>query len=89
LDYLNWTGFGIAPEIWMLIVLGAVVVIAGMVSLKRRDIAYNLVILWALVGIAVKHSAVPLVAGSSLVAAVLVAAILVYSRTRPRAALKG
>jgi hypothetical protein len=82
LDYLNWDGFGIAPEIWMLIVLAAVLVIAALVSLTRRDMAYNLVILWALVGIAVKHSAVLLVSIATLVTAALVAAVLIYSFTR-------
>jgi len=86
LDYLKWNGFGIAPEIWMLIVLAAVLVIAGLVSLTRRDVAYALVLLWALVGIAVKHSAVTLVSAASLVTAALVVAALVYSLLRRRTA---
>jgi len=58
LDYLRWDGFGIAPEIWMGIVLVAVLVIASLVSFTRRDIAYGLVILWALAGISVKQAGV-------------------------------
>lgn len=61
LDYLNWDGFGFAPEIWMGIVLAAVLVIAALMNFTRRDIAYTAVILWALVGISVKHAAVPAV----------------------------
>jgi len=87
LYFINWDGFGISPEVWMLIVLVAVIVIAGLVSLTRRDIAYNLVILWALVGIAVKHSSITLVMVASLVSAVIVAAILIYCRLRPKSAL--
>ena len=87
LYYLNWNGLGISPEVWFLVVLAAVIVISGLVSLTRRDIAYNLVILWALVGIAVKHSSIPLVKVASLVSTVIVAAILVYSRVKPQAAL--
>ena len=87
LYFLNWNGFGISAEVWFLVVLAAVIVISGLISLTRRDIAYNLVILWALVGIAVKHSSITLVMVSSLVAAVIVAAILVYSRIKPKAAL--
>ena len=79
LYFLNWDGFGISPEIWMLIVLAAVLAIAGLVSLTRRDIAYNLVILWALAGIAVRHSTVALVSTASLIVAALVAIVLVYS----------
>lgn len=84
LDYLNWDGFGIAPEIWMLIVLAAVLVIAALVSLTRRDVAYTLVILWALVGIAVKHSEVTLISTATLVTAALVAGVLIYSLMRPK-----
>lgn len=58
LDYLQWDGFGIAPEIWMSIILGAVLIIVGLMNFTRRDIAYTTVILWALVGIALKHAAV-------------------------------
>ena len=87
LYFLNWDGFGISPEVWFLIVLAAVIVISGLISLTRRDIAYNLVILWALVAIAVKHSPVPLIMVTSLAAAVIVAAILVYSRLKPQAAI--
>ena len=62
LDFLQWDGFGIAPEIWMAIVLAAVLVIAVLMNFTRRDVAYAAVILWALAGISVKHAAVPAVA---------------------------
>ena len=62
LDFLQWDGFGIAPEIWMAIVLAAVLVIAALMNFTRRDVAYAAVILWALAGISVKHAAVPAVA---------------------------
>jgi hypothetical protein len=62
LDYLNWDGFGIAPEIWMGIMLAAVLVISVLMNFTRRDIAYALVILWALAGISIKHAAVAAVA---------------------------
>lgn len=58
LDYLKWDRFGFAPEIWMGITLAAVLAIAALVNFTRRDVAYTLVILWALAGIAFKFSAV-------------------------------
>jgi hypothetical protein len=58
LDYLKWNGFGIAPEIWMGIVLVAVLVIALLMNFTRRDVAYALVLLWALAGISVKQASV-------------------------------
>jgi hypothetical protein len=62
LDYLKWDRFGIAPEIWMVIVLAVVLVIAVLMNFTRRDVAYALVILWALAGISLKHATVPAVA---------------------------
>ena len=88
LDYAKWNGFGILPETWMMIILAVVLVIAALVSLTRRDLAYNLVILWALAGIAIKHSAVALVANASWVAAALVAAALALVLLSHKPALK-
>jgi hypothetical protein len=62
LDYVKWDGFGIAPEIWMGVVLAAVLAIAALMNFTRRDIAYTMVLLWALAGISVKHAAVAEVA---------------------------
>jgi benzodiazapine receptor len=76
---LQWNGFGISARDWTLIMFAAVLVIAGLMSITRRDIAYNLVILWALVGIAVKQSAAKSLVLGSLVTAGLVLAVLVYS----------
>jgi hypothetical protein len=87
LDYLRWDAFGIAPEIWMWIILGAVLVISLLMNFTRRDVAYALVILWALAGISLKHAAVAAVAVPTwitfgLVAATLVAAYLVRRPAR-------
>jgi hypothetical protein len=77
LDYLNWDGFGIAPEIWMWIVLLAVLAIATIMNFTRRDVAYTAVILWALAGISVKHADVPAVAIPTWITFTLVALTLV------------
>jgi len=58
LDFLKWDRFGIAPEIWMSIMLAAVLVIVALMNITRRDVAYTAVILWALAGISVKHASV-------------------------------
>ena len=62
LYFLNWDGFGIAPEAWMWIVLATVFVITALMNFNRRDIAFTAVILWALAGISVKHADIPAVA---------------------------
>jgi hypothetical protein len=77
LAYLKWDGFGIAPEIWMGIVLAAVLAIAVLINFTRRDVAYALVILWALAGISVKFASVAAVASPTWITFGLVALTLV------------
>lgn len=83
LDFLKWNRFGIAPEIWMGIVLAVVLVIAVLVNFTRRDLAYTAVILWALAGIAVKFSAVPAVAIPTWITFGLVALSLILAYILP------
>jgi benzodiazapine receptor len=72
LDYLKWNGWGISPVVWTVIILAVVVALSSIISLTRRDIAYLLVILWALAGIAIKQSAQSVVSTSAWVALGLV-----------------
>lgn len=76
LDFWQWSGFGIAPEVWMVIILIAVLVIAVLMNFTRRDVGYALVILWALAGIALKHAAVSAVAVPTWIVFGLVAVTL-------------
>lgn len=55
----RWSGFGISAEAWTAIVLAVAAIIAGAVTLTRADAAYLLVLVWAFIGIAVKHPGVP------------------------------
>jgi hypothetical protein len=87
LDYLKWDGFGLPDVTWMWIVLAAVLMIAVLMNFTRRDIAYALVILWALAGISIKHAAVSAIAIPTwvvfgLVAVTLVAALFVRPGTK-------
>ena len=53
LDFINWSGWGIAPETWTLIMLGAALLIALAMTITRRNVPYLLVLIWALSGIAI------------------------------------
>ena len=82
LDYLQWNQFGISAATWMVVILGAVLVIAGLMNFLRRDVAYAAVILWALAGIAARFPHEGVVTGATwvtfgLVAISLAAAFLV------------
>ena len=82
LYYLNWDGWGIRPEIWAVIMLVVGAGIASAVSISRGDVAYVLVIVWAFVGIAVKHAATPLVAITAGLMALIVALTLLVGVPR-------
>lgn len=53
---VGWDGFGISPETWAIIIAITALLIAILVVLTRKDIAYGLVVIWALLGIAAKQS---------------------------------
>ena len=84
LDFIKWNRFGIEPEIWMSIVLLAVLVISDLMNFIRRDIAYTLVILWALAGISIKQAGVPAVVIPTWVTFGLVALTLAVALFRPK-----
>lgn len=79
LYFIKWDGFGIAPEMWFVIMLAAAVIISALMSLTRRNIPFALVLVWAFTGIAAKFPNVPLVNISSWTAAGAVILILVFA----------
>jgi benzodiazapine receptor len=83
LYFLKWDGFGVAAEVWMYIILVAVFVIATLMNFSRRDIAYTMVILWALAGISVKHADVPAIAIPTWITFGLVAMTLILAFILP------
>jgi hypothetical protein len=84
--FAGWNGFGLSAQVWFLIMLAAAIVIAAAMALTRHDVAYLLVLVWAVAGIAVKHAGLPAVATAAWVAtgvlAVLVVVALVVKRPR-------
>ena len=83
---LNWDGFGINPETWATLIIIVALVITLLVLATRRDIAYGLVIIWALIGIAVKQSGtqniVTLTEASAIIVLLALAATILLSRLK-------
>jgi translocator protein len=77
---------GINPRDWMLIILAVVLVISALMSLRHRDIAHALVLVWALIGIAIRQA--PLSAESVVIASLATGALILiflgYSIWRER-----
>ena len=53
---VNWDGFGISSETWATLIIIVALLITILVLATRKDIAYGLVIVWALIGIAAGQS---------------------------------
>ena len=84
LEYLNWGGWGISPEVWAFIMLVVAAAIAGLMALRHASLAYLAVFVWAYTGIAVEHWGTPIVAVTAAVLAALIAIGLVVSIPRRR-----
>ena len=77
LYYLNWGGWGIAAEVWAVIMLIIAASLALINNLTRKDVAYSLVFVWAYIGIAVKHAGTPAVMLPAAILAAVIALMLV------------
>ncbi len=82
---IGWDGFGIAESTWAVVIIAVGAVIGTAVILRDSDVAYGLVLVWAYLGIWIKHTsasgfngAYPAVSAAALVgiAAFIVAGIV-------------
>ncbi len=55
---MNWNGFGIPKQIWTVTVLAVGVAIGVIAIVRDRDFAYGVVLIWAYIGIFIKHTSV-------------------------------
>jgi hypothetical protein len=82
---IGFTGWGISEQGWTVIVLIVGLVIGGVTTWRNQDIAYGLVIIWAYLGILVKHilpsgfgGAYPFVIFITILSIVTMALLLFY-----------
>jgi len=74
---IQWNGFGLANDTWAVLVIAVALLITLAVIATRKDVAYSLVIVWALVGIAVNQSAYQNIVMAAEVSAVIIVVALV------------
>ena len=79
LYFINWNGFGIAPQAWAVIMLVVACLLGILMTITRRDSGYVFVLVWSFAGIAQKQSDTALVANSAWVATVFVLGLAIYS----------
>jgi benzodiazapine receptor len=86
-DYLyliGWSGLGISPQMWAVIMLVVASLVGLGMAFTRRDASYLFVFVWAFAGIAVKQAVEPLVANSAWVATFVALGLAVYSLVQSR-----
>jgi hypothetical protein len=81
---VNWNGFGLAPQVWAVVMLVVASVVGVLMALTRRDSGYLFVFVWSFVGIAIKQAGEPLVANTAWIAAALALVLAVYSIVQRR-----
>jgi len=74
---VNWDGFGLDSLVWSTLVIIVALFITLIVLATRKDVAYTLVIIWALVGISVKQSENQTIVMLTQMSAVIIAITLV------------
>ena len=83
----GWNAWGISAAAWAAIMLGVAAFLGLVMQLRENDTAYLLVLVWAFVGIAVKHADAHLVAYSAWVFAGLLALTAMIGLFRKRGLL--
>ncbi len=84
LTSLKWDGFGLAPQVWTVIVLLAAAALGALASLLRRDWIFGAVLVWAFAGIAVRQAGDALVSGAAWAALGFVLVMMALESMRRR-----
>lgn len=86
LFYYGWGGWGLSAEVWAVVMLAVAMLLGLAMYWREKDLAYVLVLVWALVGIAQKQVSSQLVSTSAWGGAgILAVALLVVPLVRKRA----
>lgn len=72
----GWTGWGISPTIWTVIMMGIATILGAVLTTQREEFAFPLVIVWALVAISVRQSNTPLIVMAATTLAIGLAALV-------------
>jgi benzodiazapine receptor len=76
---MKWDGFGISQETWAFLIVVIALLITLLVIATRKDVAYGLVVIWALLGIAVKQSGNQNIVTTTEISAVVIVIALALS----------
>lgn len=82
---INWSGLGLSESLWTVVIIIVGMLIGSTYTILNKDAAYGLVIVWAYIGIFIKHlsstgfnSQYPLIMAASLMSIVGLLLVLFY-----------
>jgi len=79
LDYAGFKGGMLSGQVWAAILLGVASLLALLMTVIRKDVAFVAVLLWAFIGIAVKFSQEPVVTTAAWIASGLMIGLMLVS----------
>jgi hypothetical protein len=80
--YLGWISVASIVNVAMMMTIASV--IAAVISIQRRDTAYVLVIVWALVAIAIRQANIPLIMVTGWLLAIVLMGLNLVNELKPR-----
>lgn len=87
---VGWDGCGLSAETWAIAAMIIALIVTLAIIIARKDIAYSLVIVWALAGIAAKQSMDSNIVNTTGIATAIIlialAVTLIVNRLRSRRA---
>jgi benzodiazapine receptor len=89
LVWLGWDGGPLSPVTWTVVLAVVAAALALVMAYRHHDVVYAGVIVWALAGIAVKQSGMPVIVAACALCIAAVAAGTLAFRTRQRGAIGG
>lgn len=81
LEIVDWSGWGISPLVWTVVMMIVSAIIAVIVIWQRKDTAFGGVFIWAFIAIAFKHEENPTL---FIIGWLLAGILLIISITRKR-----
>ena len=80
----GWNGWGISGVAWTAIMIGVATGLGAMVIVRRRDVAFTLVFVWAFVAIAIRHSDLPTIWITAAAGSVVLLGLLGFVKAKGR-----
>jgi hypothetical protein len=80
----NWHDWGIDGVAWAILVIIIALIIDLIIIIKRKDIAYSLVIIWALAGIIVKQAETQSIVITASISAIIIVVALILMKLKER-----